>query len=190
MTNQPTDETLIHWARAGRAAGFEGLVRRYEKYAFTLALRVVSSREEAEEVAQDSFMRAFRGLAEWRGEGKFSTWLYRIVYNTGLNAIRKNRLDAVSLDSLAKPPAVADREPLAIERLEAASRTEQIEAAMSRLSADDSTILTLFYLNEQSLEEIGRVLQIEANAAKTRLCRARTRLRQVMESEFSTIFVP
>lgn len=190
MTHLPTDEILIFWAKSGRAAGFEGLVKRYEKYAFTLALRVVGTREEAEEVAQDAFLKAFRGLADWRGEGKFSTWLYRIIYNTGLNTMRKNRLSAVSLDAFERPPAVADEMPSAVEILEISEKNRQIELVLGQLSADDAAILTLFYLNEQTLDEIGQILQIEPNTAKTRLCRARTRMRQLMETQFSTIFAP
>ncbi len=190
MTNLPTDEILIFWAKNGRAAGFEGLVKRYEKYAFTLALRIAGSREEAEEVAQDAFLKAFRGLAEWRGEGRFGTWLYRIVHNTGLNSLRKNRAAHVQLDGFDRPPDLPDGHISALEKLEAAGQNQQIGAVLARLSPEDSTILTLFYLNEQTLDEIGKILQIEPNAAKTRLCRARARMRHLTETQFSTIFAP
>lgn len=182
------DSTLISWAKAGRAAGFEQLVARYERFAFTLALRVVKRREQAEEVAQDSFLKAFRGLNEWRGEGKFSTWLYRIVFTTALNSMRKNGLETRSLDETTRPFQVSDDQPTALEHLENEWKTERIQAALEALSPDDAAILTLFYLNEQSLEEAGEILQISANTAKTRLCRARQRMKTLVETQFKTEF--
>jgi RNA polymerase sigma factor (sigma-70 family) len=189
MSYQPTDEILIHWAKNGRAAGFDGLVRRYERLAFTLAMRVVGRREEAEEIAQDAFLKAFRGLADWRGDCKFSTWLYQIVYRTALNTTRKNTLETRSLDAFERPLQVADGTQNALENLEKQAQTAQIEAILAEIAPDDAAILTLFYLNEQSLAEIGEILQIDPNTAKVRLCRARTRMRQMAETmAFQPIF--
>jgi RNA polymerase sigma factor (sigma-70 family) len=182
MNHQPTDEILIHWAKNDRAAGFDGLVRRYERLAFTLAMRVVGRREEAEEIAQDAFLKAFRGLADWRGDCKFSTWLYQIVYRTALNTTRKNTLETRSLDAFERPLQVADGTQNALENLEKQAQTAQIEAILAEIAPDDAAILTLFYLNEQSLAEIGEILQIDPNTAKVRLCRARTRMRQMAET--------
>ena len=96
-----SDELLIEQARSGRQTAFAMLVKRYEQYAFTLALRFVKNREDAHEVAQDSFMRAFRYLPDFRGDAKFSTWLFKIIYSTALNFLRKQNPDIQSLDEPA-----------------------------------------------------------------------------------------
>ncbi len=84
------------------------LVKRYEQYAFTLALRFVKNREDAHEVAQDAFLRAFRYLPDFRGEAKFSTWLYKIIYSTSLNFLRKQNPDIQSLDDEDRPLKLPD----------------------------------------------------------------------------------
>ena len=87
------EEKLIQQAIEGRQTAFAMLVSRYERYVFTLALRMVKNREDAHEVSQDAFLRAFRYLADFRGDAKFSTWLYKIVYSTALNFLRKQNPD-------------------------------------------------------------------------------------------------
>lgn len=182
-----SDETLIQQAVSGRQSAYGMLVKRYEQYVFTLALRFVKNREEAHEVAQDAFLRAFRYLQDFRGECKFSTWLYKIVYSTSLNHLRKTKPDLVSLDDSEHPVqlkahAVAD----ASEMMERNDRNSALQHAIQLLSADDSTIITLFYLYEQSLDEICQVMDLTMTNAKTKLFRARQRLKVILEEKFTS----
>ena len=181
-----SDETLIQQALAGRQSAYAMLVKRYEQYVFTLALRFVKKREEAHEVAQDSFLRAFRYLADFRGECKFTTWLYKIVYSTSLNHLRKNNPDIVSLDDDQKPVRLKDEgtpdSSLALERLD---RSASLQKAIAMLSSDDAAIITLFYLYEQSLDEICQVMGLTMTNAKTKLCRARQRLKTILDDKFA-----
>ncbi|MDX1910008.1 MAG: RNA polymerase sigma factor [Saprospiraceae bacterium] len=190
MSAAITDETLIQQALGGRQAAFATLVNRYERYAFTLALRIVKNREDATEVAQDAFLRAFRYLPDFRGEARFSTWLYKIVYSTALNFLRKQNPDIQSLDDDERPVRLADQgAPDASFTLEQKDRNAALQAAINHLSSDDAAIITLFYLYEHSLEEICQITNLTMTNAKTKLCRARQRLKAIVESKFATELV-
>lgn len=181
-----SDEILIQQALANRQTAFAMLVKRYEQYVFTLALRFVRNREDAHEVAQDCFLRAFRYLADFRGECKFSTWLYKIVYSTSLNHLRRQNPDLVSLDDEARPVRLPDQgAPEASFALEQEDRNATLHKAIALLSPDDASIITLFYLYEQTLEEICLVMNLTLTNAKTKLCRARQRLRSILDGKFA-----
>lgn len=181
-----SDETLIQQALAGRQSAFAMLVQRYEKYVFTLALRFVKNREDAHEVAQDCFLRMFRYMADFRGECKFTTWIYKIVYSTSLNHLRKNNPDILSLDDEERPLRLNDPgAPDASAGMERQDRNAALQRAIGMLSADDAGIITLFYLYEQSLEEICQIMDLSMTNAKTKLCRARQRLKTVLDAKFS-----
>ena len=182
-----SDELLIEQARSGRQTAFAMLVKRYEQYAFTLALRFVKNREDAHEVAQDAFLRAFRYLPDFRGDAKFTTWLYKIIYSTALNFLRKQNPDIQSLDDEDRPLKLPDSGvPDASQAMEQNDRNAAVQRAIQMLSPDDSGIITLFYLYEHSLEEICQIMGMTMTNAKTKLCRARQRLKVIVEGQFAT----
>ena len=187
MSATLSDETLIQQAQAGRQSAFAMLVKRYEQYVFTLALRFVKNREDAHEVAQDCFMRAFRYLPDFRGEAKFTTWLYRIVYSTSMNFLRKQNPDIQSLDDEERPIRLKDEgAPDVSVSMEREDRNAALQRAIALLSPDDSGIITLFYLYEHNLEEICNIMELTMTNAKTKLCRARQRLKLILEDKFAT----
>ncbi len=182
-----SDEILIEQARNGRQTAFAMLVKRYEQYAFTLALRFVKNREDAHEVAQDAFLRAFRYLPDFRGDAKFTTWLYKIVYSTSLNFLRKQNPDIQSIDDDDRPVKLPDEgTPDPSQAMERNDRNAALQRAIQMLSPDDAGIITLFYLYEHSLEEICQIMDMTMTNAKTKLCRARQRLKGIVEGRFST----
>jgi RNA polymerase sigma factor (sigma-70 family) len=182
MSAAITDETLIQQALGGRQAAYAALVARYERYVFTLVVRLVKNREDAHEVAQDAFLRAFRYLPDFRGDARFSTWLYKIVYSTALNFLRKQNPDILSLDDDSRPVAMADQgTPDVSYALELEDRNAALQQAIAQLSSDDAAIITLFYLYEHSLDEICQITGLTLTNAKTKLCRARQRLKMIME---------
>lgn len=176
-----SDETIIQQALQGHQSAFTTLVKRYESYVFTLALRMVKNPEDAREVAQDSFLRAFRYLGDFRGEARFSTWLYRIVFTTALNHLRKTKPEIRALDDNFKQ--IPDLEPDSV--FEENDKIITLQTAMKHLSPDDAGILTLFYWYEQSLDEICSVTGLSLTNAKTKLCRARQRLKAILNSQFA-----
>jgi RNA polymerase sigma factor (sigma-70 family) len=186
MSTGLNDNDLISRVLNGDQQAYAGLVTRYQNYVFTLALRFTKNREDAEEVSQDIFIKAYRALADFRGASKFSTWLYTIVNTTCITFLRKKRLEVHSLDN-EKVFEVADNQDsgMRANQVEQKSRTAMVNQAISMLSPDDAEVITLFYKGEQTLEEIARILGIEANTAKVRLHRARTRLKEKMETHFA-----
>lgn len=182
MTGDCTDTELIAKALEGERNAFEMLVRRYQAYVFTLAMRFVRNREDAEEVAQDSFLKAFRNLAGFRERSRFSTWLYTIVYTTAMTHLRKRRPELLPLDAGQPEAGPTVRPAEGAERLlERKIGREYIRKAIDKLLPDDASILTLFYLGEQSLEEIGQVTGIATATVKVKLHRARQRFRVQLE---------
>jgi RNA polymerase sigma-70 factor (ECF subfamily) len=186
MSTGPSDIEIINRVLKGEHQAYAELVNRYQNYVFTLTLRFIKSREDAEEVSQDIFVKAYRSLADFRGASKFSTWLYTIVNTTCITFLRKKKLDIQSLDD-EKVFETADNRDSGFNanQVEQKSKLNMVNAAIKMLGHDDSEILTLFYKAEQSLEEIGRILRLEPNTVKVRLHRARTRLKEKMETTFS-----
>lgn len=180
------DNEIISRVLQGEQSAFAELVTRYQSYVFTLTLRMIKSREDAEEVAQDIFIKAYRSLADFRGEAKFSTWLYTITNTTCITFLRKKKLDIYSLDNEKVFESADNRDSgFSANLVEQKSRVNMVNKAIALLSADDVEVITLFYQAEQNLEEISRILGIETNTAKVRLHRARTRLKEKMEKHFS-----
>lgn len=187
MPTGQTDNEIISQVLRGNQAAYADLVNKYQGYVFTLTLRIVKSREDAEELAQDVFVKAYRYLADFRGDSKFSTWLYTIVNNTCITWLRKKKLDTRSLDD-EQVFARADNmdSGARADSIEQKSRQQMVNRAIAQLGTDDAMVLTLFYQAEQSLEEAARILGIEVNAAKVRLHRARGRLKEKLERNFAT----
>lgn len=186
MSTGLNDNELISRVLSGDQKAYAGLVSRYQSYVFTLALRMVKSREDAEEVAQDSFIKAYKYLGDFKGSSKFSTWLYTIVNNTAISFLRKKKVEIHSLDN-EKVFEVADSKEsgMGANMIEQKSKMAMVNEAIAMLNPDDAQIITLFYKAEQSLEETAQILGIEINAAKVRLYRARTRLKEKMETYFA-----
>jgi RNA polymerase sigma factor (sigma-70 family) len=169
----PTIERILK----GEVAAFKELVERHKDYAFTVALRILNSREEAEEAAQDAFIRAYNALATFNRDAKFSTWLYRIVVNCALTVQQKRKIKTEDLDKAQILRGGND----AAEGMKQKEQRYFIERALKLLSPDDVTMITLFYLKENSLEEIAESIGIETNTVKVKLHRARKRLADVMQ---------
>ena len=181
-----TDNEIITKVLTGDHQAYAGLVNRYQNYVFTLSLRIVKNREDAEEVAQDVFIKAYKYLADFRGASRFTTWLYTIVNNTCISFLRKKKLVIHSLDN-EKVFEIADNQDAGsrADLIEQKSKLGMVNKAIGLLNPDDAKILTLFYKAEQSLDETAQILGIEMNAAKVRLHRARVRLKEKMETYFA-----
>ena len=187
MTNTGlTDTEVIRRVLRGEQALFSVLVERYQQYVFTLVYRFTDNREDAEEISQDVFVKVYRSLADFRGDSKFSTWLYTVVRTSCITFLRKKRLDTTSLDNERTFVQLENQESgFKANTIEQKSRHAMVNEAIRLLSPDDSQIITLFYKGEQSLEEIGRIMGLEPNTVKVKLHRARNRLREKMEKHFS-----
>ena len=186
MSTGLNDNELISKVLSGDQQAYGSLVNRYQNYVFTLALRFTKNREDAEEVSQDIFIKAYRALSDFRGASKFSTWLYTIVNTTCITFLRKKRLEVHSLDNEKIFEAADSMDSgMRANMVEQKSRVSMVNQAIKMLSTDDAEVITLFYKGEQTLDEIAQILGIETNTAKVRLHRARARLKEKMETHFA-----
>ncbi|WP_419700357.1 RNA polymerase sigma factor [Mucilaginibacter sp. NFX135] len=182
MQSKLSDIELIEQTLAGNQSAYADLVKRHQRFVFTLAMRFAKGREDAEEIAQDCFIKAYRSLASFQGQSKFSTWLYSIVYTTAMTFLRKKRVATDSIDDENTFIQVESRESgYDTNNIENKSRSFYLNQAIAQLLPDDATIITLFYKGEQSLEEIAQALGMETNTVKVKLFRARQRLKEKLE---------
>jgi RNA polymerase sigma-70 factor (ECF subfamily) len=174
--NDP-DYLLIDRILAGETNLYAELVDRYKSYVYTIALKVLLVKPEAEEAAQDSFIKAFHGLKGFNREAKFSTWLYRIAFNTAISYKRKHRQKFQSIEH-----TVIAYTQEAEGMLEKTDKKKYLNQAMAMLSESDRTALTLFYLQEFSLEEIAEITNMQANTVKVKIHRARLRIAEELKT--------
>jgi len=186
-TGRSEDEgSLVARCRSGDTRAFQVLVERYQDRAYGLALRLLRSESDAEEVAQDAFVRAWRSLADFRGDSAFGTWLYRIVWRRALDraaVLRTRRQREKSLD--APDEAGGSGESRGKSRaLAAAAQKEPAENDASEwtrltegLSEPQQAVVTLFYYEDMALKDVARALEMPEGTVKTHLSRARATLR-------------
>ena len=186
MANSLTDTELIEKILRGEQQLFAVLVERYQNMVFSVAFRFANNREDAEELAQSAFVKAYQNLANYRGDAKFSTWLYTVVNSICLTFLRKRKLEVHSLDN-EKVFERADNldSGMRANQVETKSKVQMVQQAIGMLAPDDAQVLTLFYQGEQSLEEIGKIMGIDPNTAKVKLHRARQRLKTTLEKNFA-----
>ncbi len=181
MTYQ-TDHYYIEKIIAGDKQSYAHLVARYKDMVFTIALRMVRHREEAEEVAQDAFVKAYRSLKNYKGEAKFSTWLYRIAYNTCLDRIKKQKrlIPSEKIDDINEGNLTGIQDALSY--MEAQERKQMIQDALDKLQDEQRVIITLFYFEELSVKEIADVTGMSVDNVKVRLFRGRKKLFTILEN--------
>ena len=186
MHTKLPDTEIISLVLNGDKNAYSMLVEQYQNFVFTVVLRYVKSREDAEEVAQDVFIKAYRYLADFKGASKFSTWLYTITTTTCITFLRKKKLDVKSLDNENVFAGVENVDSgMSANQVEQKSKVNMVNEAIKLLSPDDAQIITLFYKGEQTLEEIAQILGKETNAIKVQLHRARSRLKDKMQKHFA-----
>jgi RNA polymerase sigma factor (sigma-70 family) len=182
MQHKETDLELIASVLNGNTAVYSELVKRHQRFVFTLAMRYAKNREDAEEIAQDCFIKAYRALGTFKQTSKFSTWLYTITYTTAMTFLRKRRLQTDSIDAdenaIQLENQISDYNANSIDKT---SAHVYLYKAIDQLLPDDAAIITLFYKGEQSLEEIGKALNMEPATIKVKLHRARTRLKEKLQ---------
>ncbi len=174
------DQHILARIRAGKTWEYRVLVDRHKDRGMTLAVRLLGSREEAEEAVQDAFLRAYHGLNEFRGESRFSTWFYRIVYNLCMTRVsrRHGRMEMLDEDGQSLPAETAeDGEAMILGQIDTDRTMGWVTQEIDRLPRHYQIVLSLFYFQEQTYEEIASVLDLPIGTVKTHLFRARAQLR-------------
>jgi RNA polymerase sigma-70 factor (ECF subfamily) len=177
------EQEWIARARAGDAEAFRKLVERHGDRAYGLAFRMLGVASEAEEAAQDAFVRAWRALPHFRGESSFSTWLHRIVVRRALDrqaALKTRRAREAPMDEadLAGPAATAPGDAARHGDLH-----RKLDRLMGSLSEMQRAVVLLYYYEDHSVEEVARMLELPEGSVKTHLHRARARLRAAWQAE-------
>ncbi len=179
-----SDSEIIQEILRGGEHGYAILLQRYRARVFSLTLRIIGRREEAEEAAQDAFVRAFRALTSFEQRSQFSTWLYRITYNVALDYRSRLRKSQIPFQDYDNADIEDTRIPQDL-RVEHEELREIVKDRIAELKPDHAVILTLFYLHDQSYEEISHILSLPLGTVKNRLYRARRILRSTVLQHYA-----
>jgi len=180
-SRQESDGELIERVQKGETRCFADLVSRYQDPVYSMALRFVRGEGDAEDIAQEAFLRAYRGLEGFKGESKFSTWLYRITWNLCADWLRRNRKPGRA------PVAIDDAADLADGRIDleqgllAEEEKRKVGEALDGLDEKYRAVLILLYYQKMSYEQIAAVLEVPMKTVETRLYRARKLLRASLQ---------
>ena len=170
------DSYYIKRVLEGNLSSYAVLVEKHKSMAFTIALRIVRNREDAEEVAQDAFLKAYHALESFKHDAKFSTWLYKIVYHAGISRVRKKQIDKISLEESTVPTSEELQEIDGLDHLHRKERKKIIAKAIEQLKEEESLVLTLYYLSENSIKEIEEITGLSNSNIKILLHRGRKKL--------------
>jgi RNA polymerase sigma-70 factor (ECF subfamily) len=181
MSNKP-DEYYIQQTLNGNVNDYAFLVEKYKHMVFTLTIRIVKNREEAEEVSQDVFVKAYKNLKNFKGESKFSTWLYKIAYYASLDVLKRNKrqISSENIDAIRERNIGNTDDSLKF--LYDGERKQIINDALLKLSEDERVIITLYYFEELPIKEISKVVDLSEDNIKIKLFRSRKKLAELLKN--------
>jgi len=177
------DQVYINKILNGDTNAFTVLVNRYKDLVYTLSFRMMKNREEAEEVAQDTFIKVYKSLTKFKGDSKFSTWIYKVAYNTCLDRLKKNKRQqrTVAIDEYTEHQVkTLDN---ALDNIEEQEKKQTIKNCLALLPSEDSFMLTLYYFEELSLDEISKITGLKPNNVKVKLFRSRKKLATILKQQ-------
>lgn len=167
---------IIERIRQGETNQFSYLLSRYSNVIYSLIARIIPSKEDAEELTQDTFLKAFRKLDTFKGDCSFSTWLFRIAYNTAVSATRKSKIVFPLIDETALA-RVADEEADAVfEEEENEELLQKLEVALGQLNPEERALITLYYTENKPIAEIASIMELTTDNVKIKLFRIRKKL--------------
>jgi RNA polymerase sigma-70 factor (ECF subfamily) len=185
-----TDQEIVALARAGHDVAYRELIRRYERPLFSLLFRMVRDRELAEDLAQETFIKALNAIESYRPEFKFSSWIFKIANNAAIDHLRRRALDTLSLEGSphAETPEaieatalqIGDRQESPLDEVAARELGGQIEAAIARLRPEYRSCILLRHVEGRPYEEIAQMLNLPLGTVKTYIHRARNELREML----------
>ncbi|MEE9463313.1 MAG: RNA polymerase sigma factor [Bacteroidales bacterium] len=182
MVERQQDNIYITKVLEGDRNAFAYLVDKYKTMVYSLALRLMKDREEAEEISQDAFIKAYQSLASFKGRAKFSSWLYRIVYNTAISKLRQQPAGRVSLDESDIADTLYIESKQNYDTLSAGERKKYLEKALDSLDMDEKMLVILYYYEERDLDEIATIAGLTKTNTKVKLFRARKKMLTVLQS--------
>ena len=179
---KPNESHIITHILAGKTEEFSYFLDTYGHQVFALIVRMVSSPEYAEELTQDTFMKAFQHLGSFSADSTFSTWIYRIAYNTALSALRKRKEEVLVIDD-KQWERVSETEIDEVLDDESEDRIARLQKALEKLSVEERAIVAFFYEEEKSIEDIAHILNQSVGNIKVKLHRISKKLYILMSKE-------
>src|ERR1035437_1107277 len=179
--NKNADILNIEQVLAGKINTFSSIVDRHKDKAFNLAFRICGNREEAEEIAQDSFLKAYRSHNTFKMKSTFATWLYRIVYNTSISYVRTKKKGVLSLEDFPAHATDFIGNNITEEESDNEYRSTLVNFALQKINEDERALISLFYYEDMSVEEIADVTGISKSNIKVKLFRARQKMLEIIE---------
>jgi RNA polymerase sigma-70 factor (ECF subfamily) len=180
------DVALVERLKKGDAKALDELYRRHREAAYSIAYRLVGSREDALDVVQESFIHVMRGIQTFRAQSSFRTWLYRIVTHAALDYRRWRSLrasDSLDAESSVEPAATGPSQPTPHEAAAERDLRQAIDKALMNVSEKNRAALVLYAIEDMSYREVADVLGISVGTVMSRIFNARQRLRELLESE-------
>jgi len=166
------DELLcVQQVLSGNTSAFAYFVETYQDMAMTIALRICGNRQDAEDIVQESYLKAFRNLHSFRSDSKFSTWLYRIVYNTAVTHTHGRMWTTDYGKEVEEVPGLSDDNPEL--QMEEAEKKEMVSEILDQMSTGDALLLTLYYMEDHSVKEVAKITGLNESNVKVKLFRAR-----------------
>lgn len=184
MTNKK-DQLIINKVLNGEVNAFATLVDNYKDMVFSLAFKMTKSREEAEEISQDTFIKTFKKLVDFKGDSKFSTWLYRIAYHTSLDAIKKNKNSRNTFEITEVTSHHIKSVETTLQGIERKERAQLMDNCLLKLPDEERTIIWMFYYEELSLKEITEITNLSESNLKVKLHRARKKLLSIVKKNIA-----
>lgn len=179
--NYTSDEDCVKRILKGDDRAFSCLIEKHKEMVFTIVIRVVENREEAEEVAQDVFLKIYHTLGSFKGMSKFSTWLYRIAYNAAISHVRKSKPNFIPLhENIQETSSGTVEVPELLEVNEEAQRREVLSQALGILKQEELLLINMHYQGQMSIEQISEVTGLSNSNTKVKLFRARKKLSETM----------
>ncbi|MEI7526080.1 MAG: RNA polymerase sigma factor [Mariniphaga sp.] len=176
--DKKTDEYYIREILKGDSGSFSQLVEKYNHLAFSLSMKLLNHREDAEEAAQDAFIKAYNSLSSFQNGSTFKTWFFRIVYNTSISRLRTRKNREVNIDEVK----ISDSEILitenAVDQLNTIDRQKYLKMGLERLSHEEQALLEMYYYDDFSMDEISAIAGLTVTNVKVRIHRSRKKLLQ------------
>lgn len=179
------EANVIQQILNGNTSAFKSLVDTYKDLVFNIVIKILRNREEAEEVTQDSFLKAYHALGNFKNESKFSTWLFRIAYNTAISRMRKKTLTTASIDDQIIENFSIDTVQEQLDTFTEDEKIKTLNHAIEKLAYDEQLLINLFYYNQQSIDEICNITGLTDSNVKVKLHRIRKKMYYIMEQFFN-----
>jgi RNA polymerase sigma factor (sigma-70 family) len=179
--NNKADIINIEQVLAGKINAFSSIVDRHKDRAYNLAFRICGNHEEAEEIAQDSFLKAYRSLNTFKMKSAFATWLFRIVYNTAISYVRSKKKAVLSLEDFPADATDFIGNNASEEESDREYRSTLVNFALQKIHDDERGLISLFYYEDMSIEEIAEVTGVSKSNIKVKLFRARQKMLEIIE---------